>query len=134
MIRIPINTEIDSQTLLKNVAILSIKELEAFAKELNTLIQQRKKQEKSNKEKELLNLLHQTVLSKSKQDRILELSPKVDLETISILEKKELTTLLEESEKLRNKRVEIMISLSKLKGITLPKLMQQLGLTPLRHA
>ena len=50
MIRIPINTEIDSQTLLKNVAILSIKELEAFAKELNTLIQQRKKQEKSNKE------------------------------------------------------------------------------------
>jgi len=30
---------------------------------------------------ELLNLLNQTVLSKSKQDRILELSPKVELET-----------------------------------------------------
>jgi len=133
MIRIPINTEIDSQTLLKNVATLSIKELEAFAKELNTLIQQRKKQEHSNKEKKLLNLLNRTVLSKAEQDRILELSPKVALETISVIEKKELTTLLAQSEALRNKRVEMMISLSKLKGITLPEVMQQLGLISLRH-
>lgn len=133
MIRIPINTEIDSQTLLKNVATLSIKELEAFAKELNTLIQQRKKQEHSNKEKNLLNLLNRTVLSKAEQDRILELSPKVELETISVIEKKELTTLLAQSETLRNKRVEMMISLSKLKGITLPEVMQQLGLISLRH-
>lgn len=134
MIRIPINAEIDSQTLLKNVAVLSIKELETFAKELNVLIQQRKKQEQNNKEKELLNTLHQLVLPKSKQDRILNLSPKVELETITATEKKELDVLLGESEILRNKRVEIMIALSKLKGITLPSLMQQLGPTPLRYA
>ena len=134
MLRIPINTEIDSKTFLKNVANLSISELETFAKELKTLIKQRKKQELKDKEKAFLSQLNQAVLSKEKHERILELSPKVELETISTREQKELSKLLQEAEVLRNKRVKMMIELAHLKSVSLPTIMKELGLKPLKRA
>ena len=134
MLRIPINTEIDSQTFIKNVANLSISELEAFAKEINALIKQKKKKEIKNKEKGLKSKLNQTILSKAKRERVLELSPKVELETISKIEQKELGVLFDEAEELRNKRVEIMIELAHLKSVSLSVIMQELGLKPLMRA
>lgn len=134
MFRIPINTEIDSQTFLKSVANLSLSELETFAKELNALIRKRKKKEIKNQEKALLSQLNQMVLTKDKHEKILELSPKVELETISIKEKKELQQLLEEAEELRNGRVKIMIELAQLKSVSLSTIMKDLGLKPLKRA
>ena len=45
------HTEIDLKTLLQNAAQLQIKELEAFVKELNILINTKKKQDKKYAEK-----------------------------------------------------------------------------------
>jgi len=134
MLRISINTEIDGKTLLNSVADLSLNELETFAKELNALIKQKKQKALKSKEDALLSDLNQTVLSKIKHERILELSPKVELETITSEEQKELTKLLEASEILRNKRVEIMIELAHLKAVSLPVIMKELGLKPLKRA
>lgn len=134
MLRIPITTEIDGTAFLKNVANLPLSELETFAKELNDLIQQRKKKQIKDQEKTLLAEINQAILSKVKHERILELSPKVELETISIEEQKELSKLLAEAEELRNKRVEMMIALADLKSVSLPVIMKELGLKPLKRA
>lgn len=134
MLRIPITTEIDGAAFLKNVANLPLSELETFAKELNDLIQQRRKKQVKDEEKILLAKINQAILSKKKHERILELSPKVELETITAKEQKELSKLLQEAEELRNKRVEIMIALAHLKAVSLPTIMKELGLKPLKRA
>lgn len=134
MLRIPITTEIDGKAFLKNAANLPLSELETFAKELNALIQQRRKKQIKKQEKALLVKINQAVLSKTKHEKILELSPKVELETISIKEQKELSKLLQEAEELRNKRVKIMIELAHLKSVSLPTIMKELGLKPLKRA
>lgn len=134
MLRIPIHTEIDIQTLLQNTTNLSVAELETFATALNKLIKQRKQKEQKDKENQLLAKLNQAVLSKVKHEKVLELSPKVESETITTKEQKQLSKLLTEVEELRNERVKIMIELARLKSVTLPTLMQELGLKPLLRA
>ncbi|MFK7982512.1 MAG: hypothetical protein AB8G86_21205 [Saprospiraceae bacterium] len=134
MLRIPITTEIDGKAFLKNVANLPLSELETFAKELNDLIQQRRKKQIEQQEKALLVKINQAVLSKTKHEKILQLSPKVELETITTEEQKELLKLLTEAEELRNKRLEVMIELADLKAVSLPIIMKELGLKPLKRA
>ncbi|MEM6321986.1 MAG: hypothetical protein AAF960_30280 [Bacteroidota bacterium] len=112
---------------------LKTSELEYFRKLVEGILNSRKKKEKKDKEKELLLKLNQTVLDQEKHERILVLSPQVELETISSDEQKELDVLLTESEQLRNQRVAIMIELAHLKSVSLPTIMQELGLKPLQR-
>ncbi len=128
------HTEIDLKTLLQNAAQLQIKELEAFVKELNILINTKKKQDKKYAEKKLLSELNQLVLSKQEQELYHLYSTKLEEETINKQEQKEYNSLIEKEEELRNERVKILVTLAQLQAVSLPILMKDLGLNKVKRA
>ena len=130
MSKISIQTEVDLKTLISSVATLKLKDLESFAQELNAIITRKKSKSKSFRDAELLSLHNQTILTKVKRERLSDLIQKMESETMTERERKELLVLTKEEEKLRNERVKILIELSQLRSIPFPQLMKDLGLNP----
>ena len=82
------HTQIDVKDFLQSATKLSLKELETFVKELNTLIQQKKRKDKRYEEKALLSQLNQLVLSKPQQEWYHLYSKKLEEERITTKEQK----------------------------------------------
>jgi uncharacterized protein YqiB (DUF1249 family) len=129
MSKIHIQTEIDTVLLLQGAAQMTIRELENFVTELNGLITK----SKVRQEKRLLAKINQSVLNPVQRQRYQILSEQFALEAIQPTEYTELLLLANEDEALRNERVQSMIELAQLKAISLPQLMQELGLKPIQY-
>jgi hypothetical protein len=125
---------IDSQSLLRDADKMPVTELERFLKDINALLRRKKTQDKTLREGQLLHKINKTVLDAEKAARYQVLIEKLELGTMSDAEHLELDILGNQEEKLRNQRVKYMIELAQLRAVTLPQIMESLGLIPLAHA
>ena len=128
MTKFQIQSEIDTQSLLASVSQIPVNELEYFVQELNALIVRRKTTNKEYRDKALLSKINQTVLPQNKAERYVHLHLKLEAETLSESEYQEFMDLVAQEEILRNERVKYLIELSQLRAVTLPQLMNALGL------
>lgn len=124
----------DTQVLIQGVAEMPISEMERFVQQVNALIVQKKTTDKNYRERFLLGKINQTVLSKEKIERYQKLVQKLEAETISKAEYKEFMKLTELEEQIRYERLTYLVELAQLKSITLPELMDKLGLNRPTHA
>lgn len=125
---------IDSQRLLRDAAQMPIPELERFMKDINALLLRKRTQDKTLRERQLLYKINNTVLDTAKTERYQVLVEKLELGTMTDEEHTEFDILATREEKLRNQRVKYMIELAQLRSVTLPQVMESLGLIPLNHA
>ena len=123
----------DTQVLIQGVAQMPISEMERFVQQVNALIVQKKTTDKTYRERFLLGKINQTVLSKEKIERYQKLVQKLESETLSKVEYKEFMKLTEVEEQIRYERLTYLVELAQLKSITLPQLMDNLGLNRPLH-
>ena len=123
----------DTQVLIQGVAQMPISEMERFVQQVNALIVQKKTTDKTYRERFLLGKINQTVLSKEKIERYQKLVQKLEAETLSKVEYKEFMKLTEVEEQIRYERLTYLVELAQLKSITLPQLMDNLGLNRPLH-
>ena len=128
MTKIQIHTEIDTQGLLASVSQIPVNELENFVQELNAVITRRKTNNKEYRERALLSQINKTVLPNNKAERYVSLHLKLEAETLTESEYQEFMDLVAQEEILRNERVKYLIELAQLRAVTLPQLMNSLGL------
>ncbi len=124
----------DTHVLIEDIAQMPISEMERFVEQVNALIIQKKTRDKGYRERFLLGKINQTVLSKEKILRYQKLVEKLEAETISKAEYKTFMKLTEEEETIRYERLTYLVELAQLKSITLPQLMDNLGLNRPTHA
>ena len=118
----------DAQTLLKDVAQMPLPEIERFVQSVNALITQRKSTDKTYQDRLLLRKINETILGATKTKRYQLLVQKLEAETISDSEYKEFMQLAEEEETIRYERLTYLVELAQIRSITLPQLMENLGL------
>ncbi len=121
-------------SLLPNMAELPVSELEFYLIEISALIRRKQTTDKTFRERVLLDKISQTVLSKQKAQRYQELAYKLEFETLSDTEYTEFMRLATHEEKLRNQRVKYLIELAQLRAVSLPQLMEDLGLKTPQNA
>ena len=118
----------DAQTLLKDVAQMPLPEIERFVQSVHALITQRKSTDKTYQDRLLLRKINETILGATKTKRYQLLVQKLEAETISDSEYKEFMQLAEEEETIRYERLIYLVELAQIRSITLPQLMENLGL------
>ena len=118
----------DAQTLLKDVAQMPLPEIERFVQSVNALITQRKSTDKTYQDRLLLRKINETILGATKTKRYQLLVQKLEAETISDSEYKEFMQLAEAEETIRYERLIYLVELAQIRSITLPQLMENLGL------
>ena len=118
----------DAQTLLKDVAQMPLPEIERFVQSVHALITQRKSTDKMYQDRLLLRKINETILGATKTKRYQLLVQKLEAETISDSEYKEFMQLAEEEETIRYERLTYLVELAQIRSITLPQLMENLGL------
>ena len=122
------------QSLIVGFAEMPLHDLESFISGLNALVIRKRVADKGKQDKALLLKINQTVLPERALERYIFLQDKMELETLSEIEYKELVTLVNQEEKIRNKRFKYLLELSQLRGISLTELMDNLGLNTLNYA
>ena len=80
--------------------------------------------------RQLLYKINNTVLDAAKTEHYQVLVEKLELGTMTDAEHIELDILANQEEKLRNQRVKYMIELAQLRDVSLPQVMESLGLIP----
>jgi hypothetical protein len=130
MSKIQVQTEIDTRTFLLGAAGLQLNELERLVGELNILIARKKSARNDGRERQLLHLINQTALESDQRARYLALVEKLEDDTMSEEEHREYMVLVERDEQLRNDRVQYLVELAQLRDVSLPRLMENLGLNP----
>ena len=125
---------INSQSLLRDADKLPVTELEQFLNEIQALLRRKRTQDKSLRERQLLHKINSTVLTDVQTESYQVLVEKLELGMMTDEEHKTFENLANQEEKLRNQRVKYMIELAQLRAVTLPQIMESLGLTPLNHA
>ena len=133
MTKLQVQAEMNAQSLLMTVAQLPLNELEQFIHELNRLLTRKKSEEIVQKDKRLISKINQTALSLPKIERCNALILQMEFATLTETEHQELMLLVEEEEKLRAERVKYLIELAQLRNLTLPQLMETLGLKKRTH-
>jgi hypothetical protein len=133
MTKLQVQAEMNAQSLLMTVAQLPLNELEQFIQELNRLLTRKKSEEIAQKDKILISKINQTALSLPKIERCNTLILQMEFATLTEAEHQELMLLVEEEEKLRVERVQYLIELAQWRKITLPQLMENLGLKKGKH-
>ncbi len=118
----------DAQTLLKDVSQMPLPEIESFVQALNALITQKKATNKVYQERLLLRKINETNLGEQKTKLYQNLVQKIEMETITDSEYAEFMQLAEEEELIRCERLKYLVELAQLRSITLPQLMDNLGL------
>ena len=127
MSTIKVEIQISSEDLLKAVEHLSQPELERFVSQVIALQAQRKATHLPPNEAELLLKINQGIPSNT-QKWYDELIGKRDAETLTPDEHKELLHLTEQIEKLQAQRIEYLADLARIRGISLTRLMENLGI------
>ena len=133
MTKLQVQAEINAQSLLLTVAQLPLNELEQFIQDLNGLLTRKKSEDIVQKDKRLISKINQTALSLPKIERCNTLILQMEFGTLTEIEHQELMEIVEEEEKLRVERVRYLIELAQLRKITLPQLMEKLGLKKGTH-
>ena len=90
-------------------------------------------QAKNKQEQQFLNQISKCILDKEKKQRYQFLVVKLEADTISEAEHTELGQLSDLQEKLRNQRVKYLIELAQLRAVSLPQLMDTLGVNSGAH-
>ncbi len=132
------NTQIQAsnniQSLIGDFSEMPLHDLESFISGLNALVIRKRVADKGKRDKVLLLKINQTVLPEQAMERYIFLQDKMELENLSETEYKELLILVNQEEKIRNKRFQYLLELSQLRGISLSELMNNLGLNTLNYA
>lgn len=115
--------------ILERLSQLETSELETFREKVSLLLAQRKAPHLSAIETNLLEQINETLPHKV-EERHIALQEKVHEETITPAEHEELMALIPVIEQADVARLEALVELSQVRQVTLPKLMQQLGIEP----
>ncbi len=124
---VQVEAQLSSDTLLQAAEQLSLSELEELEARLRALSARRKAPSLSHEESVLLLTINQG-LSSSERGRLDELVDKRREEMITPAEYRELLDLTDKSENLNAQRVAALADLARLRGVSLPEVMDQLGL------
>lgn len=128
MSTIPI--EISTEQLLQAVERLPVGELDAFAARVNALRARRAMPRLGVDETELLLQINRASLESAQQARFDALAAKRQAEAIEPAELHELIQLTDLAEQRDAERLEALIELARLRGTTVPALMDALGIRP----
>jgi hypothetical protein len=134
MAKMQIQTESNVKSLIGGFADMPLHDLESFIRELNALVTQKRVSDKGKRDKSLLLKINQAILPEQTMERYIVLQDKMEVESLPESEYQELLNLVAQEEKIRNKRFQYLLELSQLRGISLTKLMDDLGLNPLNYA
>lgn len=134
MTKMQIQTDLNIKSLIGGFTDMPLQELELFIKELNTLAIKKRFADKGKREKSLLFKINQTILPEENMERYAFLQEKMEVENLSDSEYQELLNLVNQEEKVRNKRFQYLLELSKLRTISLTELINSLGLNAPVHA
>ena len=122
------------QSLIGGFSEMPLQDLESFIRELNALVIRKRVVDKEKRDKFLLLKINQSILPEQIMEHYIFLQEKMEVESLSDTEYKELMTLVTKEEKIRNKRFQYLLELSQLRGISLTELMHNLGLNILNYA
>lgn len=129
MTSIQITSKIDLDQLMAGIAQLETSELEAYAEKISLLVAQRKAASLSAQETALFKMINRSLPAEVEM-RHTVLQNKVHTETITAAEQKELVKLIERVERSEGERLEALFTLSQIRQVSLPTLMEQLGIKP----
>ena len=121
------SSQISTDQIISAVHRLSLSELDRVFDRVLIEKAERKAVHLTSTESDLLSQIYQ-VLPSQLRERILKLREKRASHQIDEDEYLELTTLTDQAEIAHAKRVAAMVELAKFRGLTLPELMNQLGL------
>jgi len=119
---------IPQTALMEAVEHLSLNALTAFLNDVLDLKARRVAPSLDIHEEKLLRMIYSSQLSNIDRSRLLQLGEKLTTETINEVERTELGTLTDESERLNAERVAAVSTLATLRHKSLRDMMQQLGL------
>ncbi|MEA5610386.1 STAS/SEC14 domain-containing protein [Nodularia spumigena UHCC 0040] len=122
-----VELQLSSDDLLKAVEQLSQADLKQFISQVIALQAQRTAPSLMQQESELLLKINQ-VISVEIQNYYNDLIAKRDTETLTDEEHRELLNLTEQIEKQQAQRIEYLVELANLRGISLNALMESLGI------
>lgn len=127
VIQVNSNINISMKDILKGVSNLETTELEYFLTEVSQILAQRKTNYLSERETDLLQKIHYNIpLNIRKRHK--RLSKRLDIETITEEEYKELKMIIHVIEKKDVERLHAMIELAKIRCVSLDELMEDLEL------
>ncbi len=124
--------QIDTEQLLNAALQMPQSELEQFVARLFALKARQDAPGLSEREAELLMKINQGLPS-AQQERLNELIDKRQARTINAKELRELKKLTDQVETFDAERLKLLTELTHLRGISLRKLIKQLGLKPVPH-
>jgi hypothetical protein len=125
--------EIDLDEVLQGLARLGAKELEQFIDKVIALQAQRRAPSLSKNETELLQQISRGLPADIRQ-RYEALNAKLHDETITPQEHEELLTLIDRIELADSERMQRLVALAQLRGVSVDTLMEQLGIRRATYA
>jgi hypothetical protein len=134
MENIQIQANNNIQALIGGFSEMPLNDLESFISGLNALLVRKRVADKGKRDKALLLKINQTVLPELALERYVFLQDKMELDNLSESEYQELLILVNQEEKIRNKRFQFLLELAQLRNIHLTELMNNLGLNTLNYA
>jgi len=128
---VQINSELklSFQEILNGLSKSEVPDLERFMEKLSTIVAQRKSSHLSEKETDLLKKINKGA-GQEFMKKYLDLSTKVQNETITESEHKELLEMIPVVENHRIERLQSLIELAGLWEMSLDDTMKKLGITP----
>jgi hypothetical protein len=133
MTTIQVQSQLSFDKLLGSLPQLSSEELAQLAQHATRLEVQRKVGSLSEAEADLLLKINQGIVPPDWQQRCAELTAKARAGTITDTEHAELVGLVDGIEQLNAKRLDYLVQLAQIRGVTLDELMKALELAPLSY-
>ena len=134
MTKMHIQSDNNVKSLIGGFTNMPLQDLESFIKELNALAIKKRIADKGKSDKSLLLKINRAILPEEKMERYTFLQEKMEVENLPESEYQELLILVNQEEKVRNKRFQYLVELSQLRTIPLIELMNHLGLNAPIHA
>ena len=123
----PVAEQLSTDQIISAVSRLSLPELEQVFSKVLAIQAERRATHFSTEESALMDRINQS-LPPELRDRLRILQSKREDSTINDTEYEELTKLIDRSEELHAERMSALVSLAKLRGVSLPILMEQLNI------
>ena len=134
MAKMQIRTDNNINSLIGGFTDMPLHDLESLIRELNALAIRKRVTDKGKRDKSLLLKINKTVLPEERMERYTFLQERMEVESLTDSEYQELLNLVNQEEKVRNKRFQYLLELSQLRTISLTELMNRLGLNTLVYA
>lgn len=119
--------KVGTEYLFNSISALETTELELFMQKIGQLIARRKTPAASERETVLLMAINQAIPTKL-QERYTLMVQKLEDETMTPAENKEFLKLVEKMEAKQSERLQYLLELSQIRGVSLTTLMTQLHL------